>query len=288
MEMTTEEVFEEMRVIVAEKQSVFLVYKHTDPEGKVYIGYCCGDLKKRWAAGNGYRTNHRFTEAIKKYGPENFAHEIIADGLTFAEALDLERKLILQYDSTNPEKGYNITLNKEYENPRHYTVYTLQSPQGKQYVGYTGSAPEKRWKRGTAYKRNFLLWQDIEYFGWDSFCIMLNAVNLDIFSARNFEYYLIRRFDLTNPEKGYNQNYGGFSAKRRLDTDGENPVKQHGHPHSKAVKCVETGIVYPSIREAARKTGLIATHICDVIKGTRATTGGYHWITALPDEAAEK
>ena len=283
MEMTTEEVFEEMRQIVEEKQSVFLVYKHTDPEGKVYIGYCCGDLKKRWASGNGYRSCGRFNEAIKKYGPENFTHEVIAEGLTFAEALDLERKLILEYDSTNPEKGYNTMVNKEYENPRHYTVYTLQSPQGKQYVGYTGSAPEKRWKRGTAYKNNFLLWQDIEYFGWDSFCILINAVNLDIFSARNFEYYLIRRFDLTNPEKGYNQNYGGFSAKRRLPNEGVNPAKQHGHPHAKAVRCIETGAVYPSIREAARQTGLFATHICDVIKGSRETTGGYHWEAVLPD-----
>ena len=63
--MTTEEVFEEMREIVAEKRQIFMVYKHTDPEGKVYIGYCCGDLKKRWKSGSGYHTNKRFHEAIK-------------------------------------------------------------------------------------------------------------------------------------------------------------------------------------------------------------------------------
>lgn len=45
--MTIEEVFAELREIVAEKERIFLVYKHTDPDGKVYIGYCCGDLKKR-------------------------------------------------------------------------------------------------------------------------------------------------------------------------------------------------------------------------------------------------
>ncbi len=286
--MTTEEVFGELREIVAEKQSVFLVYKHTDPEGKVYIGYCCGDLKKRWASGNGYRSCSRFHEAIKTYGPENFTHEIIANGLTCSEALDLEHKLILQYDSTNPEKGYNSMVNKEYENPRHYSVYTLQSPQGKQYVGYTGSAPEKRWRKGTAYKRNFLLWQDIEYFGWESFCTMINAVNLDLFSARNFEYYLIRRYDLTNPEKGYNQNYGGFSAKRRILSDEDNPVMQHGHPNAKAVQCVETGIIYPSAREAARLTGLAHTHISAVAKGQRQTTGGFHWKLVLPDDPGVK
>ena len=46
--MKTEEVFEELRKIVAETERIFTVYKHTDPEGKVYIGYCCGNWKKRW------------------------------------------------------------------------------------------------------------------------------------------------------------------------------------------------------------------------------------------------
>ena len=51
--MKTEEVFEELRKIVAETERIFTVYKHTDPEGKVYIGYCCGNWKKRWKSGSG-------------------------------------------------------------------------------------------------------------------------------------------------------------------------------------------------------------------------------------------
>ena len=101
--MKTEEVFEELRKIVAETERIFTVYKHTDPEGKVYIGYCCGNWKKRWKSGSGYHTNKRFHEAIRHYGPGNFTHEVIADNLTFPEALELERKMILQYDSTNPQ-----------------------------------------------------------------------------------------------------------------------------------------------------------------------------------------
>ena len=44
--METEKVFDELRKIVAETERIFTVYKHTDPEGKVYIGYCCGSWKK--------------------------------------------------------------------------------------------------------------------------------------------------------------------------------------------------------------------------------------------------
>lgn len=274
--MTTEEVFEEMRKIVAEKQQIFMVYKHTDPAGKVYIGYCCGDLKKRWKSGSGYHTNKRFHEAIKKYEAKNFTHEVIADRLTFLEALKLERELILRYDSTNPEKGYNSIIGAEEEDPRHYTVYTLQSPNGKQYVGYTGTTPEKRWKRGLNYKKNIDLWTDIERYGWDSFLTIINAEHLDVFSARNFEYYLIRRFDLTDPTKGYNQNYGGFSAKGKRLTGGERREMQSKF-ESKAVRCVETGIVYSGIREAARETGLGHQNISAACHGKIKTSGGFHW-----------
>lgn len=281
--MKAEDVMEEMREIVAEKQRAFLVYKHTDPEGKVYIGYCCGDLKKRWKSGSGYHTNKRFHEAIRRIGAKNFTHEVIADGLTYQEALKLERELILQYDSTNPEKGYNSRISAEEKDPKHYTVYTLQSPNGKVYAGYTGLPPEKRWKKGRNYKKNIDLWVDIERYGWENFQIIINAEHLDAYSARNFEYYLIRLYDLTNPENGYNQNYGGFSAKGK-HPDGRERREMHSKFKAKAVRCVETGVVYSGIREAARETGLGHQNISAACHGKIKTSGGCHWELVEPQE----
>lgn len=43
------------------------------------------------------------------------------------------------------------------------------------------------------------------------------------------------------------------------------------------VMCVETGVVYKSIQEAARQTGAEATKICAVCRGVYATTRGRHW-----------
>ena len=274
--MKTEEVFEELRKIVAETERVFTVYKHTDPEGKVYIGYCCGSWKKRWKSGSGYHTNKRFHEAIRHYGPGNFTHEVIADNLTFPEALELERKMILQYDSTNPEKGYNVVLPADGKELRHYSVYTLHSPEGKIYAGYTGMPLTKRWKNGNGYKKNEALWDDSEYYGWNSFDKTANGEHMDIVTARNFEYYLVRRYDLTNPEKGYNQNYGGFSARGRKATDEERKAMQSRF-ESKPVRCVETGVVYSSIREAARATGLGHQNISAACHGKTKTSGGFHW-----------
>lgn len=89
---------------------MFVIYKHTSPSGKVYIGLTGRkDVNLRWCNGLGYGSNKYFTNAIKKYGWENFQHEIIKTGLTFDEACEWEIKLIAEYKSNNPKFGYNIS-----------------------------------------------------------------------------------------------------------------------------------------------------------------------------------
>lgn len=85
----------------------FCVYKHTSPSGKVYIGLTGVEPEKRWANGKGYRGSY-FGNAIKKYGWENIKHEILFDGLSCEEAILKEAETIAFYNSTNPEKGYNV------------------------------------------------------------------------------------------------------------------------------------------------------------------------------------
>ena len=46
---------------------------------------------------------------------------------------------------------------------------------------------------------------------------------------------------------------------------------------SKKVICVETGVVYTSIAEAARVNNLFENHIGRCCNGKQGTTGGYHW-----------
>ena len=46
---------------------------------------------------------------------------------------------------------------------------------------------------------------------------------------------------------------------------------------SKAVQCVETGIIYPSIMEAERRTKIYHGYIIHALKGRQKTAGGYHW-----------
>lgn len=46
---------------------------------------------------------------------------------------------------------------------------------------------------------------------------------------------------------------------------------------TKSVVCMETKIVYQSINDAERETGICATNIGRVCKGKNRTAGGYHW-----------
>lgn len=87
----------------------FVVYKHTSPEGKVYIGITGQNPpEKRWANGHGYTQNEYFNSEIIRYGWNNFMHEILFNNLTRIEAQEKECELIAHYQSTDKNFGYNI------------------------------------------------------------------------------------------------------------------------------------------------------------------------------------
>lgn len=88
---------------------MYLVYRHTSPSGKVYIGITCQSAKKRWQNGKGYTKNNQpyFNAAILKYGWNNFKHEILLKDRTESEAKYAERYLIKWYKLHNI--SYNIT-----------------------------------------------------------------------------------------------------------------------------------------------------------------------------------
>lgn len=95
------------------KEKIYCVYKHTSPNGKVYIGITGQKPKYRWDNGNGYKQNTYFYNAIQKYGWENFEHEILFTELTKEDACTKEKELITLYDSTNRNKGYNLSVGGE-------------------------------------------------------------------------------------------------------------------------------------------------------------------------------
>lgn len=88
----------------------YFVYKHTAPNGKIYIGITSNAPEKRFQNGNGYAGNPYFSNAIKKYGWNNIRHEILFSGLEKSEAEEKERSIIRSLNSSNRDYGYNIDL----------------------------------------------------------------------------------------------------------------------------------------------------------------------------------
>lgn len=87
----------------------YTVYIHKNKiNGKQYIGLTSKhNPTARWQNGNGYKLQPKFYNAILKYGWDNFEHIIVKTHLTREEASDLEKQLILKYDTKNNKNGYN-------------------------------------------------------------------------------------------------------------------------------------------------------------------------------------
>lgn len=91
----------------------WVVYRHTSPNGKIYIGITCKKVEHRWNNGKGYIGSPHFLNAINKYGWNNITHEILYKNLERRQAQILEISLIHYYKSNMPEFGYNITYGGE-------------------------------------------------------------------------------------------------------------------------------------------------------------------------------
>ena len=96
------------------KQPAWTIYCHIHIEsGRRYIGQTKKTMMHRWnrhvydakAMRSG---NTHFANAIRKYGPQAFAHEILEVCHDLEVANTAERSWVDFYDATNPEKGFNL------------------------------------------------------------------------------------------------------------------------------------------------------------------------------------
>lgn len=196
-----------------------------------------------------------------------------------------------------------------------YCVYIHTTPCNKKYVGITRRNPIKRWKSGYGYLNNDYFFKAIKKYGWDNIKHEVLYTNLTKEEAEKKEIELISFFDTTNREKGYNHTFGGLvngngfteetKLKMRLSHLGKKTkpktktlkenhskyMKEHWKEkefrdktmkallkhHCKKVKCIETGKIFDSQKEAGYFYNISHKHIGECCKGIRKTTGGYHW-----------
>lgn len=220
----------------------YVVYKHTDPEGLVYIGMTSQKVKRRWHGGCAYRSNMRFYDAIKRYGWGAFSHEILAEGKTHEEACAMEIRQIEEHQSTNPEKGYNLSRGGD-----------------KTTLGYKYS-PESRARISRALKGKLKGIPHTEEHK-EHISQALTGRTLSEKHKAAMAKVLGNRFQ--TPEA---------RAKQKANTP-----KGKNHRRATAVICLDTGEVYSTIAEAATAHCIGRTHISACCRGLQKTTGGKRW-----------
>lgn len=234
--------------------NVWCIYKHTNTiNRKVYIGQTYQQPQRRW--GNGlsqYRHNKHFCAAIKKYGWENFNHEILINNLkTQDEANYWQYFYINYYDSRNPQKGYNLVeggksspfkqlwQNESFRKQQRQRQSVFMKKQmkdslkrqhlrktAKQYWENNNQAKQKQSQRMTIYLKQ--KWEDEEYRKKQS---------------ERFKKYLQQHKEEQREHSRQNalKNWQNEDFRKKI---------------CKKIRNIETGLVFESAAAAARWCGL--------------------------------
>lgn len=91
-----------------------------------------------------------------------------------------------------------------------YIVYVhTNKTNGKRYVGITGMALKKRWKRGSEYKGSPHFYNSIQKYGWDGFTHYILDDGLTKEEACAMEQEYIAKYKTQDRRYGYNVTSGG-------------------------------------------------------------------------------
>ena len=179
-----------------------------------------------------------------------------------------------------------------------HTLMLECASKGKSYIGQTSAEnPNRRWAHGKGYSRkNPLFYNAIKKYGWDNFKHEILFDNISTLEEANkIEIELIAKYHtyIGDPECwGYNTTPGGSGRPHKQTEETKQKISQtltgrkfteeHKANLSKTLKrkpiiCIETGMQYESVSEAARQTGIHRENIKTAINGKRLSAGGYHW-----------
>lgn len=226
-----------------ESKTNWCVYMHENRfNGKKYIGVTGQKPTRRWQNGKHYDGNAHFRAAIQKYGWDGFKHEILYTELTQAEAERLETELIEKYRTTDPTKGYNLAtgggVNAGFRWSEDARARFSATKLGSQVT------PEARAKMSAWHTGRH---KSPETRAKMSAALMGNTRCLG------------RRVSPETREKLANQKRGS------------------ANPQAKTVVCVETGVSYLTMADAARSVCGNPDSISKACRGSLKTAYGYHW-----------
>lgn len=242
----------------------FTVYCHTCKiNNKKYVGITSQKLNKRWNYGNSY-LNTRFGNAIKKYGWENFEHEILFENLTKEEAEQKEIELIRELNLTNREIGYNTCLGGEGTNGYSFTDEDRKKM----------SMAHKNIKLSDSHKENIKLALK-EYYKTHKYKVNEEAIKrmTETRKKQGSPWNKGRKISEEAKEKIRLANIG----KKQSDETKIKRAKKLSKPVEMLTKDEEYIRTFSSISEASIYVKCNTGHITECCRGIRKTIKGYKW-----------
>lgn len=242
-------------MINEENKYKWCVYAHISPSNKYYIGITSQKPERRWRKGEGYTHNKYFTNAINKYGWDNFHHEIVASNLTEDEAKNFESLLIKKLNTTNSDFGYNLSSGGDGAHHCEETKQLLREMKGMPICQFD-------------LDMNFIKeYPSVKYAEkctgiWES---MINGcANNKIGYKTAGGYIWIFKTDL--------QNIDFDEYKKRLNHE------KLPKPVCQFLLNMEFVAEYDSIGQASKVIGISGSDISNVISGKYKQASGYIWI----------
>lgn len=223
-----------------------LIYKVTNVlNNKVYIGQTTTSLEKRKKEHLSKQDNTYFHNALQKYGKECFIWEIIEQDIEISELNAREQYWIQYYNSNNHDNGYNLSAGGE--NGDALTIWRQQHPELVKEMAQKGNLAMKQ--------------------------KLINNPELEEKRKTN-ALIGIKKYSQEHQEE---QRQHGMQIYLTHKEQQDAQMQQFHEQQSKRTLCIETGIIYPSVSEAHRQTGISQGNISAVCNGHRKTAGGYHW-----------
>lgn len=233
----------------------YCVYKHTCPNGKVYIGITNCDPLLRWRnSGAGY-SRQIFFRAIQKYGWDNIQHEIICEGLSKEEAEAKEIELITLYQSNNRNFGYNISGGGE---------------------GFLGVTP---WNKGGHISEETKEKIRRANIGKKTSAQTRMKLSLSKIGNQNAKGNVLSEETRKKISSAVSGEKNPFYGKKHSKETKEKMKKNHAdfsksnHPQAKKVICVTTGETFDCVQDAADKFGLSYGQVKCNCQGKTKRTG---------------
>jgi group I intron endonuclease len=263
--------------VSTEEDRDYCVYIHTNKiNGKKYVGQTCKKPEIRWLKdGNGYKNQPYFYSAIKKYGWDNFEHEIIKSNLSSKEANDLETDLIRKLDSMNPSKGYNLVEGGA--GGRRSEIVRKKLSKSKTGTHHSEDTKNKISKSSTGQHNGIKNSNAISVAQYDK---QGNLIKIWDYMKLASEKLNINYGSISRCCCGEYKTAGGFIWKYTDDNLVRKQNRNNSNQYVPVIQISNDGSIiarYNSMAQASLATGCHRQSISDCCRGKIKTSGGYIW-----------